>query len=636
MIFLKSAFFCRICRNSLESQYLCGLRVRRGATAKTPSARRKPSNHAVFIVRHAICRICRKNEVISMKKRQTNNILLPSKQVRSSLSIKIYADQLPALGTYLNYMNPTLSDGAPNPWHRPSIADEMKAYLRDMISKISPSEYGVHGIVHDTDNADGTASRDGITIWVSAVEKPHAHLLVIIPAGKHPRLSQIYKALGIVWREPKPDEVIDQIIPDDPTDPLYRSCIESNCTWVVEDGKTTIHYPDDTILMTHGGVEVCSSPSALAMYLTHDTDQAIKDQKHQYDVSEIISNDMTSYMALREKYAYENMPTDWDSIAKAFYDWGYDLKDIDELDTRFSIKIKAKHMYDVAKREYWKGVEHNIQDLPNVNRLCIFIQSPPGIGKTYFARNYLAKRQRTFVIDGGKTGKTDRLKVSDEALVINDQYVENLINLADGYKTTTYRRGSNNGFFCGDTLVILSNRVFPDYMNEEAHIPDENLAAIEDRFYICTITDSKKLVVIKPCTRGSMRDIEDRERRYMDFKDMLEFSLQEYVESGGDIDLLEYKNGIKEKYRREKELLESDNPEFLEFRKALMNEIPEVESFKDVTKIRPDYDEKIIFNNTRFSTRLTVEEAVSIAHHIRDIADRFYTGTAAPDDLPLA
>ena len=61
--------------------------------------------------------------------------------------------------------------------------------------------------------------------------------------------------------------------------------------------------PEDTSLLEHHAIETCSNFENYLMYLTHETPEARRDNKYQYDIDELWSNGyMDDYEAIRNKY----------------------------------------------------------------------------------------------------------------------------------------------------------------------------------------------------------------------------------------------------------------------------------------------------------------------------------------------
>ena len=495
------------------------------------------------------------------------------KQQRRPYFIKIYMEQIPELDhKYRNYPSPYLADGiTPNPYYIPhdEISDMLKKYLKAKISAVSPEDYFVCAIVHDADTVGDVVEG----VWTVANEKPHVHIVIWKNGDNRLKLSTVYNLLGISFRDPKEDKVIDHIIKTD--DEWYRHCIDNDCTWEVDaiSGTSTIHYPDDTVLIAHKGIMLVKDIPNCLTYLLHDTEDAISQGKTKYSESDLICNDMDTYKKYYEEYFHSlTCPKSWEDRENQFFTWGYELRDLWDLEKRYPPHVRSKREYKECVRAYYAGIDQNISDNPNVNRLCVYIQSPPGFGKTYFARN---KIPNSCVIDGGKSGKFDKLKPSHDALVINDAYAENFLNLSDNYKVSTYRRNANNAYFCGNLLLVLSNEEFKEYMENTEKIDPEQLDALKSRFYICKVilTDGTyKLLVLSPCVRGTQKDIENRENRFNELRSTFEMSLKEYQESGGDIDLVTYKKSIKEKYQKEC----PDNESGLKYAKEndLIEELP--------------------------------------------------------------
>ena len=116
-------------------------------------------------------------------------------------------------------------------------------YTFDAIRQTNKSQFQVLAIVHDRDTV--TAG-----IWYEANIKPHLHIIVrCVDRKKRIRVRTIMDCLGIFFRPGL----------------------------------------DDSLWQEHG-VETIGNFTGYAMYLTHETKEAIDDAKELYSIDELISN----------------------------------------------------------------------------------------------------------------------------------------------------------------------------------------------------------------------------------------------------------------------------------------------------------------------------------------------------------
>lgn len=125
------------------------------------------------------------------------------------------------------------------------VAQTMRKHLRATVNNFDKREVYIIAMVHDRD----LLATEGSPFLPSA-EKPHAHIIIKHPdRTKRAHVSTLLNKLGINFRNPK-----------------------------------------DIMLFNKGGCETIGSFNTYTLYLTHDTEKAIRDGKAQYELSEYISN----------------------------------------------------------------------------------------------------------------------------------------------------------------------------------------------------------------------------------------------------------------------------------------------------------------------------------------------------------
>ena len=118
-------------------------------------------------------------------------------------------------------------------------------YTCDVIRNTDPKDFQVIAIRHDRD----LYAYDDL-FWKPSYEKPHYHLIFrCMDRKKRIRVGQVLYQLGIRFRQGLDDE-----------------------------------------LWKNHGVETVEKFSAYATYLTHETEDAVRDGKELYDISELVSN----------------------------------------------------------------------------------------------------------------------------------------------------------------------------------------------------------------------------------------------------------------------------------------------------------------------------------------------------------
>lgn len=368
-------------------------------------------------------------------------------------------------------------------------------------------EYQVIAIRHDRDT-----NKDDI--WKPSIEKPHYHIIVRV-IGKNPvHVSTILNMLNIEYR---PDV-------------------------------------DETLWNEHG-VETVKNFGAMAMYLTHDTEQAQLDGKEKYELEELVSNlSMDEIKQVREGYirvSASNKKVSMEELSKLdeeAYKMGYDLKDFDEWYRSLPFQIRSNAKMKTIRESYNMGASERAELKENLNRLCVFIEGESNTGKTY-ATIHALDGKRILPVGGGGTGKFDELSTGHDALVIDDDSSPRLLNMCDNYICQAYRRGRNNPWWCGRYFIVTSNLSFREWVEEcgikttqyKHGIESESshYRAIKTRFYVCHIENIggiNQLVCDSSSTRGTSSARIERKEMFKQFRDKFNTIMAEYVPESEAID----------------------------------------------------------------------------------------------------
>lgn len=354
----------------------------------------------------------------------------------------------------------------------------------DKIRAVDSAKYHVLAIVHDRDTvADG--------IWQEAAVKPHLHIILRCADRKsRVRVSTALNMLGVYFRPGV----------------------------------------DDDLWKAHG-VETVGNFTGYAMYLTHETGQAIKDAKERYEASEIISNLTPEEVgAVREGYTrvtakHKVSADEMEALDKEAYDLGYAMKGFTEWYDSQPFCVRSNAKMKTVRESYERGVDARIEKDSAVLRLCIFIQGEKNSGKTYSTMLAL-KDKRCIRINGGGTGKFDKLRPDHEAIIIDDCVCPNLLNMTDNYICRAYRRGSNNPAWTGQYFVVTSNLPFEGWLEEcGIKVRDsrgnhtEHYRAMESRFYTCKMFYGGKphLSMVTRSSRGTGSEQAAREGMFRQF-----------------------------------------------------------------------------------------------------------------------
>lgn len=323
-------------------------------------------------------------------------------------------------------------------------------------------------------------NRDEVTdgIWAVSKVKPHWHVIVrLVDSNGRIRVSQILAGLGIVYRQGLDDE-----------------------------------------LWKEHGVETIGNFPGYAMYLTHETAEAIRDAKEKYDISEIVSNlSVEEILQVREGYirvSEKRKLTQEDLIAldKEAYDRGYALKTLDDwlASQPFNVRSAAKIKTIIA--HYYDGVKKRIEERVEVCRVCIYIQGEPNRGKTYAARHALLGMGLSLLeVKGGGTGKFDTLTAAHDAILMDDETCPNLLNMSDDYICNAYKRGQNNPPWAGKFFVVTSNTSFYDWLESSGmriYKHDKRNETVRDSCGVPELSVKGKAHAAAMCSRFFLMHVE--------------------------------------------------------------------------------------------------------------------------------
>lgn len=368
--------------------------------------------------------------------------------------------------------------------------------LSERVRGIPSDVMQVEMILHDRDyNHDD--------FWAPSNEKPHIHLIgrvVIDPNNQNrnkKKLSWILKKLGITYR------------------------------------KGT----DDSLVQEHG-VESCRDFSEYSVYLWHGTEKAISEGKTPYDPDDVVSNlSGVELQQIRDGYSRivtsgkRVSPKDLEALDDAAYRLGVELGDFEAFWGSQPFKIRSHSRARTIRESYSRGVTDRIND-PSRNstiRLCVYIQGMPNTGKTYAAIQAL-KGFRILQIGAGRTGKFDRLQASTQALLIDDSDVDGLLQISDNYFCSLYRRNSDNPWWCGQYVIVTSNKEFDTWLTS-CGVCASQTEAVKSRFYICKMNGNGSLELVSESTRGVPDEVNKRHEMFEEFRKKFESSTRAYYES---------------------------------------------------------------------------------------------------------
>lgn len=308
---------------------------------------------------------------------------------------------------------------------------------------------------------------------------------------------------------------------------------------------------DDMLLLNHA-VETVDDFKVYAMYLTHETEKAKKDNKELYDVSELISNlTLDEVKAIRDGYvriADASSKVTMSKLAELdeeAFKLGYELKSFEDWYSALNFNVRSNSKMKTILESYQRGVRKRIDERPEINRLCIYIMGDANTGKTYASKKALVGK-KILNVGGGGSGKFDKLKADHDAIIIDDDVCPNLLNMADNYICYAYKRNKDNPPWAGRYLVVTSNLPFNEWLRKSGINVNANCsrnshyAAMLSRFYICTLVKNadgtNKLACVNVSDRGSKTEQEERRAMFEAFRLAFDETIAQYTPTDSFVD----------------------------------------------------------------------------------------------------
>lgn len=309
---------------------------------------------------------------------------------------------------------------------------------------------------------------------------------------------------------------------------------------------------DDILLINHA-IESIGDFQAYSVYLTHETPDAIQDNKEPYDISEIFSNlDEDEIKCVRDGYLQISNAKEKPTMSKLAqldaeaFALGYELKNFRKWYSALPFNIRSNTKMKTIEESYQRGVDMRIDENPEIVRLCIYIMGEPNTGKTYASKKALSGKE-ILSICGGGTGKFDRLRADHDAIIVDDDICPNLLNMTDNYICRAYKRNKDNPAWAGKYFIVTSNLPFNVWLRkcgikvyDSGNMTSKHYNAMLSRFYICVLTPSSlginQLACVNVSTRGSKADQEERKQMFEDFREKFNNIMSTYQPKNIDVD----------------------------------------------------------------------------------------------------
>lgn len=397
-------------------------------------------------------------------------------------------------------------------WHDEieKLIDRAAKHVKEVVTSYD-NDFIVLGIIHDKDFSTEI-------FYTDEPEKLHFHVLFVRQDHRRFRVKQIFDSLGIARNEA------------------------------------------DNKLFSSFGAETIGSLVDYSMYLTHDTEQAMRDGKHQYSISEIFKNISDADLkALRSMYKSPQLRDkmkvrDWDIAAKKARELGENCGDFDKWsNSNFHITQRASRVFSEVHSEYERGLIHGIQNI-EIPRVNIVITGAKNLGKSYAVKYALKKLglENVLTCPAG-SGKYDGVTPATQALVFDDVLPSQALNVMNDGGVILHRRNSGDrpwlgGFtttttnysfdrFCEKCLGIRRKYQFEngsgttDYTGFVSIDDRERRDALASRIYAFSVVVDNKGVHLKclhKCERGSSAVLEQKNKLVAKFVEYVEESMNAY------------------------------------------------------------------------------------------------------------
>lgn len=431
---------------------------------------------------------------ISQKKKKTKatkHLTINSRTL--TLALKFYPEQLLTATARASITNPNTGRIDYSLWKSGDLLDLSKKYLRSKIKSFSTSfnslksskdtkkrHWEILAICHDRDEV---ANPDDL--FQPSILKPHFHVILRDANGNRFHVLTALKALGLNYSK--------------------------------EDSK---------LFYEHGATTV-SNFNAYAMYLTHETDQAIKDGKERYSLDEILTNvSKDELKAIRAGYvrlqsSNKLTDSDWNKLADVSAKLGDEMKDFQTwADKSLTFSQQANAKFLKLQQVYNRHLLSAVEKSPDLIRCCVLISGKANDGKSYTTRHALENLGEVVYNARQGSGKYDGLTYLATAMIFDDRKMTDSLNVTDNRATVLHSRGTGNDKPWLGKYVIITTNLDPNTFFSQQVLDESQVEALRSRFYVTTLKwqDGRgKLVLQDGSSRGNVKDIKVRNELYKKF-----------------------------------------------------------------------------------------------------------------------
>lgn len=413
-----------------------------------------------------------------------------------TLALKFYPEQMMTTQARQSITNPKTGRIDYSLWTDGNLLDQAKAYLNERIKNFStyfnsfksPQDkskrhWEVEAICHDRDEV---ANPDDM--FAPAIVKPHFHVIIREANNKRFFVETILKALGLNYQK------------------------------------------EDSELFYEHGCTTVADFNAYSVYLTHETEQAKKDGKELYDLSEVMTNmpldelkDIRAgYSRLQSKSKLSDH--DWNELADYASKLGDELGDFDAWSKSvLTFAQRTGQKFKALQDEFNKHLTDSVDDSPDLTRCCILISGNANDGKSWTTTHALQNLGEKIYPARSSSGKYDGLQSTATAMTFDDRMITDALNVTDNRAVVLHGRGTGGDkAWLGRYVVVTTNLPIGDFFSNQVRF-NSQIDAIRSRFYTCILVYDNfghgHLEVVDASTRGTAKDIQARNDLFTRFAD---------------------------------------------------------------------------------------------------------------------
>lgn len=422
-----------------------------------------------------------------------------------TLALKFYPEQMMTKQARQSITNPKTGRIDYSLWTDGNLLDQAKAYLNERIKNFSnyfnsfksPQDkskrhWEVEAICHDKDEV---ANPDDM--FAPSIVKPHFHVIIRDANNNRFFVETVLKALGLNYQK------------------------------------------EDSELFYEHGCTTVADFNAYSVYLTHETEQAKKDGKELYDLSEVMTNmpldelkDIRAgYQRLQPKAKLST--SDWLKLADEATKLARDMGDFEEwshetLNFVQRSETKFKHLHEL----YNKVLNDTVEQAPDLTRCCILISGKANDGKSYTTRHALQAMGETIYNARSGSGKYDGLTSRATAMVFDDRRITDALKVTDNCATVVHGRGTGNDKPWLGHYVVVTTNLTPEEFFKSQVMNNSEVPAIATRFYVSKLIYDEnrngRLYATDYGIRGMYDDVSGRHELYEKFADSFNKTIKGY------------------------------------------------------------------------------------------------------------